>query len=332
MNVFRNKSLLTALAIVFFTAGCVVGAYMTSFLNPDVTPLFPKDNRSRIDGTAYTNPLLECSELPESISIGQRVNLEEVIEGHIEKAQRDGVLTNAAVYFRDLNNGPWFGVNEDFKFYPASLLKVPIVIAFYSLVDEDSSLLSTQVEYIESDKAVEGSQAFGSSVRLEKGKIYSAMELLEFMLQESSNEATLMLVDIIGAEHILKVYKDLGITPPASGEDYKIDVHTYASFFRILFNATYIDRVASEWILGTMTRSTFTEGIVAGIPSDIPVAHKFGTRENAASGIRQLHDCGIIYVPNNPYILCAMTQGADYTKLAGFIKEISALVYGEVRQ
>ena len=279
-----------------------------------------------------TNPLLECAELPESISIGQRVDLQVQVEERIALAKKVGFLTNGAVYFRDLNNGPWFGVNEDFKFYPASLLKVPLAVSFYFRAEEEPGILTAQVEYNGGDENVEASQAFGSSARLLKGKIYNATELITFMLQESSNEAALLLVQIMGADRILTVYQDFGISSPTLGEDYQIDVHTYASFFRILFNATYIDRVASEQLLGIMTKSAFKEGIVAGVPADVRVAHKFGTREVNSLGVNQLHDCGIVYAPNNPYVLCVMTQGKDFTKLADFIREVSSLVYSEIEK
>ncbi len=102
------------------------------------------------------------------------------------------------------------------------------------------------------------------------------------------------------------------------------------SFFRILYNATYLDRIASEQILEILTKTTFSEGIVAGVPESTRVAHKFGSRELVdQSGSRQLHDCGIVYA-KNPYILCVMTQGRDFTALANFIKDVSAVTYNAV--
>jgi hypothetical protein len=46
---------------------------------------------------------------------------------------------------------------------------------------------------------------------------------------------------------------------------------------------------------------------------------------------KQLHDCGIVYLPGKPYLLCIMTRGQDFTNLTSTVKEISALVYQTLR-
>jgi hypothetical protein len=68
------------------------------------------------------------------------------------------------------------------------------------------------------------------------------------------------------------------------------------------------------------------------------VSHKFGVRNILADGAkptdeptaRELHDCGIIYYPNNPYFLCVMTRGKDFPTLEGVIKDISKIAWDEV--
>jgi hypothetical protein len=46
--------------------------------------------------------------------------------------------------------------------------------------------------------------------------------------------------------------------------------------------------------------------------------------------LNQLHDCGIIYYPGNPYLLCVMTRGTDWSALEKTIQTISAMTYKEV--
>ena len=72
--------------------------------------------------------------------------------------------------------------------------------------------------------------------------------------------------------------------------------------------------------------------LVAGLPSDVKISHKFGEREAKENGvtIQQLHDCGIVYYPKYPYLICIMTKGKDFNKLSGVIADISKIVYGEV--
>jgi beta-lactamase class A len=68
---------------------------------------------------------------------------------------------------------------------------------------------------------------------------------------------------------------------------------------------------------------------VAGVPAGISVANKFGERE-LADGTRQLHDCGIVYHPERPYVLCVMTKGASFEQLSRTVADVSQLVYREI--
>ena len=78
----------------------------------------------------------------------------------------------------------------------------------------------------------------------------------------------------------------------------------------------------SEKALGLLQKSEFHKGLVAGVPSGTIVAHKFGERDGLTIGEKQLHDCGIIYYPGNPYLLCVMTRGDNFDELAGVVFDV----------
>lgn len=106
----------------------------------------------------------------------------------------------------------------------------------------------------------------------------------------------------------------------------------FALFFRILRNSTYLDLDTSEKALEILSKSDYKDGLVAGVPSDITVSHKFGehaSKDSSGNKIYQLHDCGIIYGSYN-YLLCIMTMGKDYDNLKNDIMSISKFIYGEV--
>lgn len=99
---------------------------------------------------------------------------------------------------------------------------------------------------------------------------------------------------------------------------------------RVLFNATYLNDANSEKALVLLSKATFDKGLTAGVPSTIVVSHKFGEHVNGADGVInsvELHDCGIVYYPKNPYLLCVMTRGKNINDLQNTIKEISNTVY-----
>lgn len=288
------------------------------------------DVRETPDGVSkFTSQLLECAELPESVSDKAINDARVALKDLIAKVQKSGEITYASVYYRDLNNGPWFGINEADKFFPASLLKLPLAMSLYDRAEIDTGLLSREVIFKEDPEVSSQLQPFAGSEKLVDGKKYTVQYLLDLMLRESDNNAANTLAQIAGMKVIDDVYHNLGLDLPQPGQDYRIDTHKYASFFRILYNATYADKVASEKILQTLSDATFTEGLVSGTPKDVIVSHKFGTRRVDDTTV-QLHDCGIIYAAQRPYILCIMTQGNDFNTLARFIKDASWAVYTKV--
>ena len=90
----------------------------------------------------------------------------------------------------------------------------------------------------------------------------------------------------------------------------------------------------SEKALELLSKSTFKEGLVSGTLDGVAVAHKFGERTNQLQDgtdlNKELHDCGIIYYPGDPYLLCVMTRGSDFPKLQSAISTVSHLAYGYI--
>lgn len=126
-------------------------------------------------------------------------------------------------------------------------------------------------------------------------------------------------------------YTRLGIIDPKGPFDQTIEVKQYSSIFLQLYNSSFFDtKESSEQALELLSQSTFDKGLVAGVPKGTVVAHKFGERSDFTDGIRQLHDCGIVYFPGSPYLLCVMTRGRDMNMLAQTISSISKMVYQEV--
>ena len=96
-------------------------------------------------GDGFTNPLLDyaSASTPEPFLL----SLEKEIEGLADDYARKGVLFSLSVYFRDLDNGQWFGINENRLHLPASLLKVPFMLTYLKLAESDETLFHQEVRY-----------------------------------------------------------------------------------------------------------------------------------------------------------------------------------------
>lgn len=285
-------------------------------------------------GYRFISPLLDCGP-SERVEDGTRRRLRSELQAFIEGTTVRGVVDHVSLYFRDLDNGPWIGINEKEKFAPASLLKVPLMMAHYREADRDPTVLSRRITYRRANSRSGGKvvvQTLAPTDRLVDDQDYPVGDLIEQMIVFSDNSAADLLLRNIDPDLHAHAYRDLGVIDPgaASGEPEFMTVKDYATFFRILFNASYLGKANSEKALALLSRTTYKDGLVAGVPWDITVAHKFGERNVDGSPLHQLHDCGIIYVPGRPYLLCVMTRGGDARIQASVIAEISRMVYSSV--
>jgi len=319
--IHRNqKWLFPACAILLFLSGMGTQKLLSK-------PIIIRPKALREGGYQYINPVLLCNVDPATQTTTDTA-IQNKISSYIAQADESDV----AVFYLDLKSGAWAGYNENETFSPASMLKVPTVVSVLNHADEDPNLLESKIYYDGSfnDNAAE---YFKPPQAIEPGHSYSVDDLLTYTIKDSDNNALRLLHTIVNNTDLLKVYSTLQIPVPSNTVDF-MSPKTYSLFLRVLYNSTYLSRDSSEKILQLMTASDFPEGLPSGVPATIPVAHKFGERQiqdeqgNVAS--RELHDCGIIYAPGNPYMLCVMTRGNSFDTLTKEIHDISKLVYDSV--
>jgi beta-lactamase class A len=275
-----------------------------------------------------TNPVLECKEgVPIAV---EKQDFRRDLEAFVGRLERSDRISRIGVSFRDLNNGPSFGIDRDVPFLPASLLKVPVMITFLKKAETDKGILDLRLRFIEPVMNVP--QLFPPEIELERGKTYTVKELIERMIKYSDNEALFLLAPHIPEDEERRLYSLLGIdidtVRSASGA---MSVREYNSFFRILYNSSFLSRENSEYALSLLRDADFNGGLRRGVPDNIPVARKFGERE-LGSGKQHFHDCGIVYYPQHPYLLCIMTQGNDIASQMEAITSISNFVYVKIAE
>jgi len=252
----------------------------------------------------------------------------------IESERGAGRISDASVFFRDLQAGPTFEIKAFANFSPASLLKLPLAVAYFVLEEQAAGVLKTRLQYVKGGDSMP--QEFVASKSLKENSVYSVEELLFDMIVYSDNISQNILTQYIktipnGENTLAQVFQEVGATDTTDVLKENINASGYASMFRQLYNVSYLNAEFSEKILSWLAQSDFKDGLVAGVPDSIGVAHKFGERVFSTDiEVKQLHDCGIVYFPDNPYLLCVMTRGGEWDNLSGFIKAISEKVYKEM--
>lgn len=313
-------------AVFLFLSGILSGIICAKAFSSSTTPLSLSSDYREVRAERsykYISPLLECEAFSNS-SVENMNGLKGELSSIIEDKKAAGDITFAAVYFKDLSSNTWFGINEKEKFSPASLLKVPVLMAYLKQAEQDPNLLDHKLVAQEYDYDLV--QNIPPTLPLETNKSYSIEHLLESMIIQSDNNAYLMLTSVINEPTLIQVYKDIGINIQQVSQDNPnadfINVREYATLFRVLYNASYLNDLYSEKALSMLTKTTYRDGLIKYL-NGTPVAHKFGERRNLDTGETQLHDCGIVYYPEKPYLICIMTKGKDFQKQAEVIATLS---------
>lgn len=316
-----------------FFVGMVLGAALYGYAWPLLGGERPEDKTHLEPGVAersgqydFINPLLDCAPSQPSALLYAR-HIRGDVQRYIDGRKSAGLLRSASVYFRDLNMGPWFGINEREEFTPASMMKVPMLMTYMKAAEYDQGILQQRIKF------TGRKESFDMHVKpvepLVPGQSYTVKDLLYHMIVDSDNDATYLLHQNDTGNRFGLLMGDMGFHLGTSNK-YTLRVKDYAAFFRVMYNASYLDRDASNLSLAILTLPNFRDGLPAGVPQGVDVAHKFG--EFSSDGLEQFHDCGIVYMPQNPYILCVMTRGEKFAPLVETVAGISNIVYAGVEQ
>lgn len=325
MEKIKKECKLFAAVIVSVILGIIVGYFIFVFL-PGRGDLTSKEIRG--GGGTLTNPLLEC-EIGQDAIASKKIDFSDEIKEFVQETEIKNNVSDISVYVRDLNNGPVIGVDQELSFAPASLLKIPLLIAYLRWSEDNPRVLEEKIVFKE-PADVGYTQKFAPSVPLELGKTYTAKELLENMIKYSDNQALVLLFEKLPKKYQIDLYNLVGVDPSLITDPTgRLTTKQYSIFFRILFNSSFLNQKNSEYALDLLTKTTFVDGIRAVVPNSILVAHKFGERKTR-EGLQQLHDCGIVYYPNHPYLICVMTRGTEVKGLVSSIQDVTEFIYGKI--
>ena len=321
------------LAGALLAVGLIAGFASGYFLRPKSPANATVAIRENTAQYKFIDPLLAVSRSDMSTPSPQAAPLAKSVNAFIASQTQNGTLIGASVYFASYGKNGSFAINQNAPYDPASMLKVVIMVAYLKESETDSALLNQQLTYNAAIQEVAESIPFQDPTHLAVGATYSIAELINKMIIDSDNGAMDLLLNHMDSGYLNQIYSDLGLQTPQTAATYTISANDYSLFFRVLYNATYLDAANSEKALSILSQATFANGLVAGLPAGTVVAHKFGERING-SGDRidsvELHDCGIVYYSHNPYILCVMTKGKDLKTLSSTISGISKIVYNNI--
>ncbi len=324
-NLFRAtlswKSVgILALIVFSFGAGWYTSRNVTL---TDAAKNVAKPVRYKDPNFPYINPLVSIA-ISDASGFPELNKAKADVQKIINAAKKTGAASDVSVFFRLPSNAHWFGIDEDEKFDPGSLIKVPIMLAYLKQAESHPTILEKRLYYNpkENDALPNALPA-----QLAAG-VYPASTLLETMIVDSDNVAKDVLADNLTDKSLQNIFDETNSTflQDPTGT---ISPKQYIFMLARIYSATYLDREFSNYAMELLSKTTFKDGLVAGLPSSVKVAHKYGERgvyeDNILMAV-ELHDCGLIYA-EVPYYLCVMTKGNNEKDLANTIRDISAVVY-----
>jgi beta-lactamase class A len=213
----------------------------------------------------------------------------------IEKRINDS-HADVGVVFRTIDGKTAWSYHADESFHAASTMKVPVMIELFHQVKEGKFRVDDPLPVRnEFHSIVDGSvykldpkDDSETELYLAEGQTRTFSQLCELMITTSSNLATNILIEKLGVENIRSTVDALG----AEGMNVLRGVEDGKAFEKGLNNTTTaeglavlltaiaggkaVDADASRQMVEILFRQHFNDGIPAGLPPGMKVAHKTG--------------------------------------------------------
>ncbi|HTE12777.1 MAG TPA: serine hydrolase [Chitinophagaceae bacterium] len=289
-------------------------------------------------------PLLIFSSFILIVSSAQKPSLKKLKKEIITAlGQQPGVF---ALAFKDLQTGKTLFIHEHEIFHAASTMKTPVLIEAYKQAAEGKLALTDSITIINEFKSIADSSHFSldatddSELELYKhiGEKSTLYNLLYQMIISSSNLATNIVIDKLGATNVMATIRSMGakdIQVLRGVEDDKayekglnnvVSAYDLALLFEKMANGKIVNQDASQAMIKILLDQKFKDIIPAKLPAGVKVAHKTGW----ITGIH--HDSGIVFLPDGKkYVLVLLSKNLTDDK-AGIetMANVSEMMYNYV--
>lgn len=225
-----------------------------------------------------------------------------------------------AVYFEYLPTGTSIGVHEKDEYIAASLFKLPVVMAYYRHKEQTHNEADPTIK-LKKDML---DKRYGNLWQKGEGYTINLKDAVRITLEQSDNTAARALVPQIDKDDFDDVYQGLDIDFKTKDQGALLSAKQYSSILKALFYSAVLTKDHSQEILDLLTHTDFHDKLPAGISSGIPVAHKIGVVQ--LDDYEAYLDCGIVYLPRRPYVLCMISKSDEDTARIR-MKNMSKIVF-----
>lgn len=256
---------------------------------------------------------------------------------------QDSLQAEIGLAFYDLETGQEFTRNARTMMHAASTMKVPVMIELFRQADAGTLSLDDSIRIRNRFASIVDGSFYSLTADVDSdsalydkiGESLPVRELIRRMIVRSSNLATNILIDMAGAESVMKTMRSLGadtiqvrrgvedLKAYRKGWNNRTNAYDMMVIMRAIAEGTAASPEACAAMIDILSQQEFRHKIPAGLPDSVRVANKTGS----ITAID--HDAAIVFPPGRkPYVLVVLTKGiADHGRAQQAIEEISRQVY-----
>ena len=250
-----------------------------------------------------------AEELEKKLTMAKRKAAWAQLKRSIE-TEMGGCSAEVSMVIKDLDMKWEINCNKDGKIPAASLVKIPIMMAYQYAAKDRKIDLAEKVE-LKSSQKTDGS---GVLKTFKAGSVFSIDDIIYLMITQSDNTASNILIDTLGMDTLNRYFARMGLKNTNLSRkmmDFKarsagIENYTTAGDMALslekLYSGRFINMPVSKKCLRLLASQKINDRIPKKLPSDTVVAHKTGLENGIC------HDVGIVYTNKGNFLICVLTK------------------------
>ncbi len=246
---------------------------------------------------------------------------------------------DVGIFVQHLKTGETYEVNADSIFPSASIVKVPILVGIFDMIESGELDYKSELAYYADSVNYPGGDS-GLIANHKEGAIVPLDKLIMLMITTSDNTASMWLQQIATGERINRLMGDYGLakTRVNSRTPGREDARSTYGWGQMtpremvnlvvgIRNGEIVSGPASEEMYRVLTRIHYDGEALAFIPPWVQAASKQGAVSRSRSEVV------LVNAPSGDYVFCVVTKNQSDTSWeygnAGFqlIRDVSSLLW-----
>ena len=279
-----------------------------------------QEKQGEATGTSDVEALVDCVDDAQGSEASVSASAPEGLRDTLEQAAGAHAGTYAVACASA--DGSWsVDVNGDKPFVSASIIKLAIL---GTLLDQtQSGVLS-----LDDSATVGPSDIVGGTGVIQAsgaGGSYTYRQLAAYMIQDSDNTATNLIIDAVGMPAVSEYASEIGLTQTvlnrrmmdfAAGDENYTSANDVAHILQLIYQGKLVSPDASEFALDLLKGQHDDAGLLEGLPAGSVFAHKTGTLDGV------FNDGGIV-LDRNPYVMVVLSGDAEKSQAQACMVDVA---------